>query len=539
MVEASTFTEDEYVQVCAMFDRHFYFHCNPDIRAAGLDPVMHFLQYGWKEGRNPNSIFDVRYYLQVNPDILASSINPFYHYLVAGKVEGRRSSPDPVQKTLRLSRPMIDKVSDWRFGRQAPAATDPDCLYTQLATALASSSELVISISHDDYRVNTGGIQNVLQDELKAFEEAGWKYLHLSPVFPLPVIAEPCAADQHIVFGTLSEVELGACRSSDIIKALQALQPKLRINVVVHHLYGHVPEALAELVIALAVDQPVFWVHDFASLCSNYSLLRNDIKFCHAPTADSAACRICSYGDSRVDYLRRMAVFFDKVRPFVLAPSAYALNFWISHTTMSHRGSAVVPPAKLVLCGKREAYSSVERRLRIAYLGYRSYHKGWPVFQALAAEADTTRYQFFQIGGSSDDFDFRISHIDAMASASNQDAMMKAVVSNNIDVVVQWSLCGETFNFTTLEALAAGAFVVARRDAGNVWPAINSMAPHQGMKIEDEAELFQLFEGDELFRRVRTATCRYGAVIRTAGTADWLLSHKIEASQSLVSEAGL
>ena len=32
---------------------------NPDIAAAGVDPYQHFLNAGWREGRDPNRLFDV------------------------------------------------------------------------------------------------------------------------------------------------------------------------------------------------------------------------------------------------------------------------------------------------------------------------------------------------------------------------------------------------------------------------------------------------------------------------------------------------
>jgi hypothetical protein len=33
------------------FDGDFYLSANPDVANAGLDPVAHYLQFGWREGR--------------------------------------------------------------------------------------------------------------------------------------------------------------------------------------------------------------------------------------------------------------------------------------------------------------------------------------------------------------------------------------------------------------------------------------------------------------------------------------------------------
>lgn len=55
--------------VKADFDKVFYLTQNPDVAGAKLDPLLHFLIYGWKEGRDPNASFSVSYYLKSNPDV--------------------------------------------------------------------------------------------------------------------------------------------------------------------------------------------------------------------------------------------------------------------------------------------------------------------------------------------------------------------------------------------------------------------------------------------------------------------------------------
>ncbi len=78
------------------FDETYYVLHNPDVAEAKFDPLLHFLIYGWKEGRDPNGSFSVRYYLDSNQDVLGAGVNPFWHYLVAGKSEGRQGScPSP------------------------------------------------------------------------------------------------------------------------------------------------------------------------------------------------------------------------------------------------------------------------------------------------------------------------------------------------------------------------------------------------------------------------------------------------------------
>lgn len=59
------------------------------MRAAGVDLLTHYLNEGWKEGRDPSGQFDTLRYLSDNPDVAAAGINPLLHYLGPGHAEGR------------------------------------------------------------------------------------------------------------------------------------------------------------------------------------------------------------------------------------------------------------------------------------------------------------------------------------------------------------------------------------------------------------------------------------------------------------------
>ena len=73
----------------AYFDNDYYLAQNPDIRASGIAPLMHFELYGWHEGREPSLLFSGAKYLAANADVRASGINPLLHYLLYGRGEGR------------------------------------------------------------------------------------------------------------------------------------------------------------------------------------------------------------------------------------------------------------------------------------------------------------------------------------------------------------------------------------------------------------------------------------------------------------------
>lgn len=76
-----------------LFDRAFYLRKYPDLVAAGVDPLRHYLRYGAAEGRKPHPLFDPDYYLLRNPKARGCA-NPLAHFFEEG---GRRGmSPHPL-----------------------------------------------------------------------------------------------------------------------------------------------------------------------------------------------------------------------------------------------------------------------------------------------------------------------------------------------------------------------------------------------------------------------------------------------------------
>ena len=73
----------------SLFDGDWYKKNNPDIKVKNIDPLEHYINYGWKEGRNPSSKFNSIRYLTLNPDVAEKNICPLFHYEVFGKKEGR------------------------------------------------------------------------------------------------------------------------------------------------------------------------------------------------------------------------------------------------------------------------------------------------------------------------------------------------------------------------------------------------------------------------------------------------------------------
>jgi len=79
--------------ISLIFSYQYYLEKNADIRSQEVDPLEHYMQQGYKEGRNPHTWFDSTYYLEQNPDVKSADINPLLHYINQGYREGREPHP--------------------------------------------------------------------------------------------------------------------------------------------------------------------------------------------------------------------------------------------------------------------------------------------------------------------------------------------------------------------------------------------------------------------------------------------------------------
>jgi glycosyltransferase involved in cell wall biosynthesis len=80
------------IKKSGLFDERYYLKSYPDVRLGDIDPIIHYIKYGAREGRNPNPYFQTSFYLEKYPDVAQSGINPLLHYILHGSKEGRSTN---------------------------------------------------------------------------------------------------------------------------------------------------------------------------------------------------------------------------------------------------------------------------------------------------------------------------------------------------------------------------------------------------------------------------------------------------------------
>lgn len=482
------------------FDRRFYLRSYVDVAESGIDPLQHFMEFGWREGRDPSPDFSVSAYLAAFPEVAASGANPFVHFLTHGRPNAvLPESPLGYRfGVIEQLRSVVERQS------RAPSAAVELGQEAELKEALATSrgalAELHVTFSHDDYATNTGGMQLAIGREAHRLAELGRDHLHLYCARPWGLVRT--AGEPEALGVVWNGRPVGAFAPELIQRVLRdaaAVDASGR-SFAIHSLLGHEPDEVAGVLAAVGLHRGVFWLHDFASLCAGFHLLRNEVEDCAAPPPGSPACGICIHGPWRQRHVDAHARLFARLQLTVAAPSQVTLDLWRRATDLPAVGVVVLPHATLAPKGPAQV-SGRERRFRFAYAGLTVAHKGWPAFCALAARyMDDPRYEFIHLGARCDPaMPFRF---EAVAGGQGRpSAMTEALLAADIDAVLVWPLCRETFSFVAYEAVAAGCAVVTGPDSGNVAAFITETG--HGQVMTDEAELTQAFESGAILQLAR------------------------------------
>ena len=75
-----------------LLDAKFYLRANPDVAAARMDPLKHYVKYGAAEQRQPHPLFDPAHYLASCP-AAGTAGNPLLHFL---EQSGSWANPHPL-----------------------------------------------------------------------------------------------------------------------------------------------------------------------------------------------------------------------------------------------------------------------------------------------------------------------------------------------------------------------------------------------------------------------------------------------------------
>lgn len=107
------------------FDKNFYLVSNPEVKSKKFDPVVHYLQFGGKEDRDPGPHFSEAGYRSLSPDVAVTSLSALEHYESHGRSQGRRLlavAPAKASAIATAPDPIVLRQSFERSGLFDPVA---------------------------------------------------------------------------------------------------------------------------------------------------------------------------------------------------------------------------------------------------------------------------------------------------------------------------------------------------------------------------------------------------------------------------------
>jgi hypothetical protein len=88
------FSDYEDVRKSGLFDAEYYLVTYPDVAERNIDPLVHYLEEGARQGRNPYPDFDAEFYLEECRQRGEQPRNPLLHYIRIGAARGLKTRHD-------------------------------------------------------------------------------------------------------------------------------------------------------------------------------------------------------------------------------------------------------------------------------------------------------------------------------------------------------------------------------------------------------------------------------------------------------------
>ena len=462
------------------FDYAFYAFENPEFADSGLDELEHYNFFGWPKLRNPTAWFDTGYYLSSNADVLASGDNPFWHYIFKGRAEGRAP-----RRPRGAERAVLDGLEPPEARASRPSADLPrlsaDAIAQRLAPLIAEAVGFLYSFG------------------AQAPSHVGFVTMQASPLRGgalFKTMPAPWSETQLAIDGA----SLGVATDADIAKALAGLRAAMpaRRAIAVHGLAGASVDGLLAIDAALEPDERRFHLSDYASLCANRQLLRNDVAACAAPPPDSQACFVCVYGEARRTQLQAVEKLFQSLPFAVLAPSQSALALWRRASSLAHESALVAAPVRLderarpAQSAEIGALGAEGRPVRVAFVGPRTLAAGWLTFaRILETCGELSAYALHHFAVAQDLRPSR--NLFNVEIAGSPTALRDLLVERRIDLVVTAAEWAEPFSYPAVAALAAGCDLVALRHSGHAAELVETL--QRGRLFADGEEAVEFFVG--------------------------------------------
>ena len=383
-----------------LFDDEFYLNKYPRVKSSEMDPLLHYIFFGFREGKKPNKDFDGIFYKH-HYDI---NINPLIHYALYGK-------------------------------------------NNQIKVANVDLSNF-----NNENKVN---ILFVLHEKIGTIGGTGFTNLDIINSLDKKFQAFILTSDGEDVelWNLDSKLEKIANYPKDefldknLASIYEEILSKLDIKIIhINHLINHSFD-LIEIAIKKAIPY-LLNIHDFYYICPSIHLINEKYNFCEF------RCEKCKYGNTLKNWQKKC---------FWALNNAY-LNIMPSNSTMELYKSIYpdLDNFKLIEHGRDIKKVNINSKLsknpiKIALPGHISQHKGSLLIKKLKKLDKDNNLELHFIGTTIPNLNsYGINH-----GRYKRGEFNKLISKINPSFIAILSTCPETFSHTLTESWATGVPVIA------------------------------------------------------------------------------
>lgn len=334
-----------------------------------------------------------------------------------------------------------------------------------------SAKGTIILLSLCDCYITLGGTSKVVLDHSRILMDKGYDVVFLSPFR---------AKESDAFNGWWAAYKNGlfvAVVSTDELCVWEKHNQESIQALYVHHLRGIEAEDSLKLIDSLSCEI-LYYVHDFASICVTTTTAptpskpSNSFGCCGVAYPNNADCTNCAFKERAIANYHWYTNFFSRYRDrlTVIAPSAVAANIWKRAFWGCGIDPVVIP--HLHEAGTVDYSCPKHPRLRLAFVGVDTPEKGGDAWRQIIRSHASDSFVFYHFGTARERFD-NVTYVDVDFHQSDS-AMTDALLQNEIDCALLWSVWPETYSFTYFECISAVAYIFTSSQSGNIASMVSS-----------------------------------------------------------------
>lgn len=361
-----------------------------------------------------------------------------------------------------------------------------------------NNRKYILSISGGNILTSLGGTEKVILSHQKMFNAVGISYVYI-----YPVSKKIAGIELYDYWGVVIDGEMeGLFETKKLLSFLSCSEAdgNLLMKIHIHHLRGIKLSELSEILDYIHTAEIFFYLHDYYLVCNAYTLKDSSGAYCGIGIPSQNKCKNCTvwelhkYAEERRDFLIK---YLDRMT--FIAPSECPAEI-IGDSIPEIKNKIRIIYHQKTLGQYRGNRKPVQEKLRIAFCGLPISTKGWEDFlyasQIVAHKG--TDIQFYHLGKKDKEYDYIINYPVGFQNGSK--TMIETLRELEMDCVILWSDCPETYSYVYFECFAANAFILANSLSGNI--AKQVLKNGNGIVLKGRNELINILSNPQKLREL-------------------------------------